>query len=110
MNIFSRLLMDDAARLGNPLGVGTGPFLMRMNQMAARTRGNGFREPPKGPKLSRNGTTRKQREAGNRAMFEKNLKAEVEFRARHAGKPGWCIAQINRAIERREHLKPSKGK
>lgn len=105
MNIFSKIMADETARLGNPLGAGSGAFMARMHRMAVMTGGRGFRQPKKGPKLSKNGTTRKQREAGAKEIYAKNLKAEADFRASVAGKPGWGIAQINRAIERREHLK-----
>ena len=105
MNIFSKIMADETARLGNPLGAGSGAFMARMHRMAVMTGGRGFRQPAKGPKLSKGGTTRKQREAGAKEIYAKNLKAEADFRASVAGKPGWGIAQINRAIERREHLK-----
>lgn len=105
MNIFSKIMADETARLGNPLGAGSGAFMARMHRMAVMTGGRGFRLPGKGPKLSKGGTTRKQREAGTKQIYAKNLKAEADFRASVAGKPGWGIAQINRAIERREHLK-----
>lgn len=108
MNIFDRLIgreVDQASRLGNPLGVKTGPFLARMNAMSLMTGGRGFRTPKKGVKLSKAGTTRKQREAHLRPLYLKNLQAETDFRAAHTGHPGWSIAKINRAIERGLHLR-----
>jgi hypothetical protein len=105
VNIFSKIMADETARLGNPLGAGSGAFMARMHGMAVMAGGRGFRHPKKGPKLSKGGSTRKQREAGAKEIYHRNLKAEADFRARVAGQPGWGIAQINRAIERREHLK-----
>lgn len=105
MNIFNKIMVDETARLGTPLGAGSGAFMARMHRMAEMTGGRGFMMPKRGPKLSKNGTTRKQREAGIKEIYRRNLKAEADFRASVAGKPGWGIAQINRAIERREHLK-----
>ena len=72
MNIFSKILdrdFDQTVRLGNPLCERpwpggpitlTGPFLARMNAMSLMTGGRGFRQPKKGPKLSRAGKTRKE--------------------------------------------------
>lgn len=105
MNIFSKIMADETVRLGNPLGVGSGAFMSRMHRMVEMTGGRGFSMPKRGPKLSKGGTTRKQREAAGKEIYANNLKAEADFRASVAGKPGWGIAQINRAIERREHLK-----
>lgn len=114
MNVFQKILRRDVeqtVRLGNPLGlkdwdgavIETGPYLARMNQMAVMTGGRGFQQPKRGPKLSKVGGTRKQREAHLRPIYLANLEAEADFRASVAGKEGWGIAAIRDAIERGEH-------
>lgn len=108
MSIFDKILARDfeqTRRLGNPLGKGSGPFLARMNFWAQMRGSDGFRQPPRGPKLSKGGRTRRESEAHLKEIYQRNLKAEGDFRASVEGKPGWGIRQINRAIERREHLK-----
>lgn len=107
MNIFNKILEDEYSgdtRLGTP-SRDYAAHRRRMNAMATMTMSNGFRIPPKGPKLSKGGKTRKELEAAGIAIFERNLAAEAAFRAAHASQPGWGISQINAAIERREHLK-----
>lgn len=106
MNIFSKILVSDDAmlnRLGSPLW-GT-DSLRRAQRMYEMTGGKGFRVYPKGPKLSKGGKTRAELEAPGKAICERNLAAEVAFRAAHAGQPGWGIRRINAAIEKRLHLK-----
>jgi hypothetical protein len=76
-----------------------------MNAMATMTRSDGFRIPPAGPKLSKGGKTRAELEAPSKAIFQRNLAAEVAFRKAHEDQPGWAIRAINRAIEQRKHLK-----
>ncbi|WP_127524651.1 hypothetical protein [Mesorhizobium sp. Z1-4] len=108
MNVFDRIRERDIVQsvtLGIPLGKGSGPFLARMNAMALMTGGHGFRQPKKGPKLSKNGTTRKEREAPGKRIYRENMEAERRFREAHADQPGWGSARINRAIERGDHLR-----
>lgn len=107
MNIFSKVLEDEYAgdkRLGNP-SKDYAAHRRRMNAMATMTMSNGFRIPPKGPKLSKGGSTRAVREASGKALFERNLAAEVAFRTAHENQPGWGIRRISAAIEKRIHLK-----
>lgn len=106
MNIFDRILhteFDRERRLGNPL---VDPFARqrRMNFFASLTGLCGFRQPKKGPKLSKGGSTRREREAHLRPLYLANLEAEADFRARYADQPGYGIAGIRNAIERGEHL------
>ncbi len=109
MNIFSKILQDEYAgdrRLGCP-SKDYAAQRRRMNAMATMTGSNGFHVPPKGPKLSKGGKTRRELEAPAKAVFERNLAAEVAFRSAHANQPGWGIRRINAAIEQRLHLKQS---
>lgn len=106
MNIFNKILEDEYAsdtHLGYP-SRDYAAHRRRMNAMATMTRSDGFRIPPKGPKLSKGGQTRKALEAPAKAAFQRNLAAEAAFREAHAGQPGWSIRKINQAIERRLHL------
>ncbi|PAQ03702.1 hypothetical protein LRP31_25610 [Mesorhizobium mediterraneum] len=109
MNIFNKILEDYYAndtRLGCP-SKDYAAQRRRMNAMATMTMSNGFSIPPKGRKLSKGGKTRTELEAAGKAIFERNLAAEVSFREAHANQPGWGIRRINAAIEKRLHLKPS---
>ncbi|MER9833383.1 hypothetical protein NKJ28_00200 [Mesorhizobium sp. M0145] len=67
---FAKILTRDAGqshRLGNPLGVDSGPFLARRNAMALMTGGRGFSVPAKTPRVHRTlGTTRGQRKRAAR--------------------------------------------
>lgn len=63
MNIFSKLAAREHETdhcLGNPL-FDESAFRRRIHAMAALTGGNGFRQYPKGPKLSKGGMTRRER-------------------------------------------------
>ncbi len=106
MNVFTKILLGDEAkanRLGCPLWGSDN--LRRAQRMYEMTGGKGFRVYPKGPKLSKGGKTRHELEAPGKAIFERNLAAEVAFRSAHANKPGWGIRRISAAIENRLHLK-----
>lgn len=108
MNVFSKILQDDDAklnRLGCPLW--GSDDLRRAQRMYEMTGGKGFRVYPKGPKLSKGGKTRAELEASGKAIFQRNLAAEVAFRTAHANQTGWGIRRINAAIEKRLHLKVS---
>lgn len=107
MNIFTRILENEYAndtRLGCP-SMDYAQYRRRMNAMATMTVSDGFRIPPKGPKLSKGGKTRIELEASSKAIFHRNLAAEAAFRAAHGNQPGWGIRKINTAIEKRMHLK-----
>lgn len=70
MNIFSKILgkaVKQDTRLGNPLGVGNGPFFARMNCMALMRGGNGFQTPPRDPFKDSQGMTRGDRKRMARA-------------------------------------------
>jgi hypothetical protein len=111
LNIFNKILEDEYAgdkRLGSP-SKDYAAHRRRMNAMATMTMSNGFRIPPRGLKLSKGGKTRKELEAAGKALFARNLDAEVAFRAAHANQPGWGIRKINAAIEKRLHLKQFRG-
>ena|ERR1051325_4988008 len=106
MNIFNQILADERAqanRLGCPLWGEA--HLRRAQRMYEMTEGKGFRVYPKGPKLSKGGKTRRELEASGKAIFARNLAAEVAFRTAHESQPGWGIRKINAAIENRLHLK-----
>ena len=106
LNAFQRVLQKEAAtdtRLGCPLQ-DQGARLRRRETMSRMTGGRGFYVFPKGPKLSRGGTTRAEREAASKARTRANLEAERRFREAHSGKPGWGIGAIRDAIESRQHL------
>ena len=107
MNIFQRLIFnsnDRETRLGNPLG-DEAAIKRRQNAFFNMTGGRGFRQPKKGVKLSKNGTTRSQREASGKRIYAENLEAERRFRDARMGREGWGLARIRNCIERRDHLK-----
>ncbi|RUV07966.1 hypothetical protein EOA79_02435 [Mesorhizobium sp. M1A.F.Ca.IN.020.03.2.1] len=109
MNIFNSIVADEYAgdtRLGNP-SKDYAAHRRRMNAMATMTMSDGFRIPPRGPKLSKGGKTRRELEAPLKAVFQRNLAAEVAFREQ-AKRDGMGIAAINRAIEKRQHLKQAR--
>lgn len=106
MNIFHKVLESEYAgdtRLGCP-SADYGAYRRRMHAMATMRMSDGFRIPPRGPKLSRGGKTRAELEAPLKAIFARNLEAEIKFREQ-AKLDGMSIAAINRAIEQRKHLK-----
>lgn len=106
MNIFNKIVADEYAtdtRLGCP-SADYAAHRRRMNAMATMTMSDGFRIPPKGPKLSKGGMTRKELESGAKAVFQRNINAEVKFREQ-AKLDGWGIRKINLAIERHDHLR-----
>lgn len=107
MNIFDRLIARETeqdTRLGCPAG-SPEAIERRMNALARMTGGNGFRTPKRGPKISKGGTTRKERNAHVRPNYLARLRAEADFTAALKGKPGWSIARIRDAIARGDHLK-----
>ncbi|OQM74923.1 hypothetical protein [Manganibacter manganicus] len=70
MNIFTRILnkaFEPTVRLGNPLGVDSGPFLARMNTMSELRGGKGFRTPKTEPRTDSDGRTRGDRKRARRA-------------------------------------------
>lgn len=106
INAFQRVLEKEAAadtRLGCP-STDAGHAARRKNTMAMLTGGRGFRTPERGPKLSKGGTTRAEREAPLKALYRRNLDAERRFREARQGSPGFSIAGIRDGIEARQHL------
>ncbi|RWP29501.1 hypothetical protein [Mesorhizobium sp.] len=79
---FTKILTSDAGqshRLGNPLGVDSGPFLARRNAMALMTGGRGFTTPAKEPRVHPTfGTTRGQRKRARRSFANLSEAARQE--------------------------------
>jgi hypothetical protein len=102
INAFQRVLTKEAEKdtlLGCP-STDEGHAARRQNAMAMMTGGRGFRTPKAGPKLSKGGKTRADREAPLLAVYRRNLDAERQFREARQGQPGWGIARIRDAIEK----------